>query len=146
MNKAFTQEREDPGDRCPACGTVGTPVYRATLEAHVSSEVCHRFAGSAYFCPHPTCDVAYFDPLEQRVPVSSLRAPVYPKDPDAPICPCFGLTRHDIEADIREGVVTRVKAHLERAQSDSSQCATKTADGRSCIAAVQRHFMRLRGQ
>jgi len=146
MNKAFTQERDDPGDRCPACGTIGTPVYQATLEAHVPLEVCARFAGSAFFCPHPTCEVAYFDALEQTVPVSRLRQPLYPKDPAAPICPCFGLTCQEIEADVREGVVTRVRAHLDRARSNRGQCETTTADGQSCVAAVQRYFMRLSGQ
>ena len=36
-----------------------------------------------------------------------LNKPVYPKNPDAPICACFGLTRQDIEQDVSEGVVTR---------------------------------------
>ena len=116
----------------------------ATLLLHL--EALGQIADSAFFCPHPTCEVAYFDQFEQTVPVASLSAPVYPKDPDAPICPCFGLTCEDIEADVAEGAVTRVKAHLERARSDGACCTTKAADGRSCVPAVQRYFMRLRGE
>ncbi|MCA9101926.1 MAG: hypothetical protein R3C10_08005 [Pirellulales bacterium] len=145
MNKAFVKETEDPGDRCPGCGGIGTSVYRTTIEAHLPAEDCERLADPAYFCPYPTCDVAYFDEFARTVPASRLRRPLYPKDAAAPICPCFGLTCDDIEADVAEGVVTRVKAHLTRAQSDEAHCETATADGRSCVAAVQRYFMRLRG-
>lgn len=146
MNKAFVKELEDPGDRCPSCGAIGTSVYQTTMRAHLPAEECDRLADPAYFCAYPTCCVVYFDQFERSVEAGRLRAPLYPKDPDAPICPCFGLTCEDIEADVAEGVVTRVRAHLERTKSDETHCATKTADGRSCVAAVQRHFMRLRGQ
>ena len=55
---------------------------------------------------------------------SELARPVYPKDPTAPICACFGLTRHDIEQDVAEGVVTRTKAVLEKAKSSQARCAS----------------------
>jgi hypothetical protein len=146
MNKAFVKESVDPGDRCPGCGAIGTSVYQATMRAHLSAEECDRLADPAFFCPYPTCEVAYFDQFERTVAAASLRTPLYPKVPDAPICPCFGLTSEDIEADVAEGVVTRVRAHLARTKSDETRCATKTADGQSCVAAVQRYFMRLREQ
>ena len=144
MNKAFVKESQDPGDRCPSCGAIGAEVLQVTLRAHLESEAYDRLSESAFFCPHPTCEVAYFDSFERTAPVTSLRAPVYPKDPDAPICPCFGLGREDIEADVAEGVVTRLKAHLQRAESDAACCATKSADGKSCVPAVRRYFMKLR--
>jgi len=145
MNKAFVKEDEDPHDRCPACGSLGTTVYAATIRAHLPSEAHDRFVDSAFFCPHPSCEVAYFDQFEQTVSISGLVAPVYPKDPDAAICPCFGFTCREIEDDIDEGVVTRVKAHIERANSDDTHCSTLAVDGKSCVAAVQRYFMKLRG-
>jgi hypothetical protein len=146
MNKAFVKEAEDPGDRCPSCGAIGTSVGQPTLQAHLSAVDCDRFTDSAFFCPYPTCDVAYFDKFERFVSTASLSTPLYPKDPDAPICPCFGLRCEDIEADVSEGVVTRMKAHRKQAESPKACCASKTADGRSCIPAVQRYFMRLRGE
>lgn len=145
MNKAFVRERQEEGDRCPACGSVGRPVFQATLEAHLPAEECARFQGTACFCPHPTCPVAYFDPLERTVNVNRLRQAVYPKDPAAPICPCFGLTCQDIDADVREGSLARLQAHRRQAESSSARCATRAPDGRSCIPAVQRYFMRARG-
>ena len=146
MNKAFVKESEDPGDHCPVCGSIGQTVFQSTLDAQLTSETRAQLPDTAFFCPHATCEVAYFDQFERTVSTAGLSHPVYPKDPNAPICPCFGLTCEDIEADVREGVVTRVKAHLGRAQSDDSRCATMAASGQSCIAAVQRYFMRLRGQ
>jgi hypothetical protein len=146
MNKAFVKETDDPGDRCPACGAIGTSVYQATLRAHLPPEACDRLSEPAFFCPYPSCDVAYFDQYARTAPAASLRAPLYPKDPAAPICPCFGLTCDDIEADVAEGAPTRVKPHLQRAQSPAANCTTQTADGRSCIPAVQRYYMRRRGE
>lgn len=145
MNKAFTKETEDPGNRCPKCSAIGTTVYRETLRAHLPAEAIARLADPAFFCPHPLCEVAYFDSFEQTVPVAGLRQPLYPKDPDAPICPCFGLTHDDIAADVEEGGNRRVKALIERARTEPTSCCTKTADGRSCVPAVQRCFLKLRG-
>ena len=144
MNKAFVKESEDPGDRCPGCGAIGTSVYQATIRAHLPAAECQRLADPAFFCAYPTCEIVYFDQFQRSVTVDKLNAPLYPKDPDAPICPCFGLTGDDIEADVAEGGVTRVRAHLARTKTDETNCATKTADGHSCVAAVQRYYMRAR--
>ena len=144
MNKAFVKESEDPGDRCPACGGFGNASQQVTLAAHIPEEARARLADTAYFCPQPTCEVAYFDQFEQIVTVDQLAKPLYPKDPDAPICPCFGLTCDDIDADLDDGVVTRVKTHLQQAQSDQAHCATTTGDGRSCVPAVQKYYMQRR--
>ena len=146
MNKAFTREIEDHGGYCPTCGAVGTDVLQATVAAHVPAEAREHLSDSAWFCPQPTCDVAYFDRFDRTVGTDVLAQPVYPKDPAAPICPCFGLTCDDIEADVQEGVVTRVKAHLEQANSGDARCVTMSASGQSCIPAVQRYFMKHRGQ
>lgn len=145
MNKAFVKESEDAHDHCPSCGAVGTTVHADTLEAHLPPAIRSRLAESAFFCPTATCDIVYFDQFEQTVLVENLASRFYPKDPSAPICPCFGLTCEDIEADVEEGGVTRMKAHYQRAQSEEARCSTKSADGRSCLAAVQRYFMRFRG-
>ena len=144
MNKAFVKEPEEHGDRCPRCGSRGEIVYQATLKAHLAAEDAARFSDSAYFCPLESCDVAYFDRFERSVLIDQLLRPVYPKDPMAPICPCFGLTCDDIEQDIEDGVVTRVRAHREQAMSDAARCTIHAPDGQSCIPAVQRYYMRHR--
>ncbi|MEX2287161.1 MAG: hypothetical protein WD648_08740 [Planctomycetaceae bacterium] len=144
MNKAFVKDSEDSGNRCPKCGTAGPVVFPATLDAHIPAELRDRISSTAFFCPQPTCPVAYFDQFERTIVADGLLRPVYPKHPDAPICPCFGLTSEDIEADVQDGVVTRVREHLRRAQSDEAHCTTASPSGQSCIAAVQRYFMQFR--
>ena len=145
MNKAFVREPEATHDYCPRCGARGLAVGEETLQAFLGPEARGQLAQSASFCPTPTCEVAYFDVLERFVLVSALRTPVYPKDPGAPICPCFGLTCDVIDQDVAEGVVQRTRAAVERAKSPEAECAVKSPTGRSCQAAVQAYYMKRRG-
>ncbi len=144
MNKAFVREPDQTVERCPRCGSVGQAVGRETMQAHLPDDVRDQLSEPASFCPLPQCEVAYFDMFERSVTTESLLKPVYPKDPDAPICACFGLKCEDIDADIQEGAVTRVKALIEKAQSDEARCAANAANGQSCVPAVQRYYMQHR--
>jgi hypothetical protein len=144
MNKAFVRESEAAGEYCPQCGSLGHPVGRETVLAQLPPNADPPLAVTANFCPHPQCNVAYFDMFERSVPVSALKKPVYPKDPDAPICPCFGFTCAEIEQDIAEGVVTRTKGLIERTKSEPTQCESLSPTGRSCVAEVQRYYMQHR--
>ena len=144
MNKAFVREPDRTADYCPRCGAKGEPVGRETLACHLPESRRKALSDPANFCPSPRCDVAYFDAFERVVPVSELLRPVYPKDPTAPICACFGLTREEIERDVKEGVVTRTKAVLEKAKSPTARCRQLAANGRSCVAYVQKLYMQCR--
>ncbi len=141
MNKAFVREPDATVDYCPRCGASGEPVGPETLAAHLSDEQRGRIAPSAAFCPTPRCEVAYFDGFERVVLAAELGRPVYPKDPAAPLCACFGLTREDVERDVEEGVVTRTRAAVERANSPEARCARMAANGRPCVAYVQRYYV-----
>lgn len=144
MNKAFVKEPDTIDYRCPKCGSLGAPVGRETLEAFLAPEALTRLAPSGFYCADPTCEVAYFDQFARSVPCDSLRRPAYPKDPDAPVCGCFAFTLDDIEQDVREGVNTRCKALIAKAQSPDARCALMAADGRSCVPQVQRYFLKCR--
>ncbi|MGA2616423.1 MAG: hypothetical protein ABSF26_02360 [Thermoguttaceae bacterium] len=144
MNKAFVREPDQTADYCPRCGSKGEPVGSKTLAAYLTQEQRCRLAEPANFCPSPQCPVAYFDGFERLVLAADLRSAVYPKDPAAPMCACLGLTRADIEQDVREGVVTRTKAVLERAKSPAARCSETAANGRSCAAYVQKYYMQCR--
>jgi len=146
MNKAFVREPDDTGQlHCPACGSLGIGVQRETWQAHVNAEAASGLAETAFFCPYARCDVAYFDMFDRRVALDQLCHGVYPKDSQAPICGCFGLTCEDVEADVREGVVTRVRALVAKANSPLARCRTMSASGQSCASEVQRYYMKLRG-
>ena len=146
MNKAFVREPEFDGRAfCPRCGTLGAPVEHGALDTHIREESRGKLGDSGWFCVFPRCDVAYFNLFDAVVMMDELKRPVYPHDLDAPICACFGLTLEHIERDVDEGSVARVKALLERANSDQARCATAAANGRSCVPEVQRCYMKLRG-
>ena len=141
MNKAFVREPERSADYCPRCGSKGELVGGETLRSFLSDEQRRRVAEPASFCPSPQCDVVYFDSFERTVLTSDLQRAVYPKDPTAPICPCFGLTREDIEQDVQEGVAKRTKALLEKAKAPGARCREMAANGRACVAYVQKYYM-----
>ena len=94
-------------------------------------------------CPSLKCTFIN-SPLtrERTATVDLVNRPIYPKDPDAPICGCFGLTTDDIEQDIAEGVVTRVKALLAQAKTPAAKCQTQSPSGQCCVPEVQRYYMR----
>jgi hypothetical protein len=147
MNKAFVREPDDDGRAfCPRCKTLGLPVERGPLDTHIRSECRSKIGDSAWFCSFPRCEVAYFNLFETVVLMDELKAPVYPYDPDAPICACFGLTYDDVEADVREGTPTRIRELLAKSKSSEANCYTLAADGRPCMSAVQELYMRLRSQ
>lgn len=144
MNKAFVREPDATAEYCPHCGSKGEQVGLETVQAHLPDGEPPKVADPANFCPSPKCEVVYFDAFERVILTDDLKEPVYPKNPDAPICACFGLTRHDIEADVREGVVTRVKAIIEKANSPDACCSRKAANGQPCTAYVQKYYMQCR--
>jgi hypothetical protein len=120
------------------------PVTRETLQSFLPTGALTAVAESAYFCPYPTCDVVYFDVFDRVVRADAIEKHVYPKDPNAPICGCFGLTLDDIEQDIREGVVTRCKELIAKANSPEARCSIMSPSGQSCVPEVQRQYMKRR--
>jgi hypothetical protein len=146
MNKAFVREPDHVADYCPRCGAKGEQVGRETIQSYLPEGKTPAVADPANFCPTPQCDVVYFDAFERVLLTGDLNKPVYPKDPDAPICACFGLTRRDIEQDVAEGVVTRVRAILEKAKSPEARCWHSAANGQSCAAYVQKYYLHCRAE
>ncbi len=146
MNKAFIREPDATDTLCPRCESQGERVSRGALQHHLTREQLAPLTEPVFFCPSPRCAVAYFDGLEGSVLAADLQHPIYPKDPAAPICACFGVTRHEIQQDVEEGVVTRTRAAVQRAQSDEARCATLAANGRSCVAWLQKCYMDCRGE
>jgi hypothetical protein len=146
MNKAFLREPDQAESRCPACDGVGQSVGPQTLAAQLSADLRQRFTDTASFCRTERCSVVYFDDFGARVERSEIAHPIPLKDIEAPLCGCFGLTRDDIEQDVAEGVVTRTKAVVLKAQSSEARCATQAPNGRSCLAEVQGYFVRCKNR
>lgn len=143
MSRAFVKEDDGEADgRCPRCSTIGLPVQVDTLDHHVKQANRHDLAATGAFCPNPLCVVVYFDDFGRTVEADQLNASVYPKDPLAPICACFGLTRADIDEDIAEGSVARCRETVEKSRSDQARCAVLAASGQSCVSEIQRYYQK----
>jgi hypothetical protein len=146
MNKAFVREPDDTGQRfCPRCGSLGITVTAATWQAQVTSPESVHLAEPASFCPFAQCEVVYFDEFERVALVEALAKPVYPKDPDAPLCGCFGLTTDDIDADLSEGGVGRLRELLAKSKSPDAHCKVMSPSGQCCVPEAQRYYMKRRG-
>ena len=147
MNKAFCKEPDSSAPpRCPGCGHDGTQVAEATLRAHVADDLADALGEPAYFCATDACTVASFDLLERTIQAAEARGLFWPKDPSGQLCACHGLTPDDVEADLAEGAPTRVREVVRRAGLPGASCATRSADGRSCVARVQKFYLRRRAE
>ena len=145
MNKAFVRETDSTDVLCPRCQAAGVETPRVTVEAHLPADARRGLAATAFFCPTPSCKVAYFDAFEATVPADSLVRPVHPKDPAAPLCGCFGLMLEDVQADVDEGAPRRIRELLAKSKSPEAHCETASPTGRCCLPEVQRAYFRLRG-
>ncbi len=147
MNKAFIREPESDGRAyCPRCGTLGVPVEHGPLDRHIRAEARSKVGDFAWFCSYGHCEVAYFNLFNAVVLVGELATQVYPKDLDAPICACFGLSYDDIEADVNDQTPRRIRDLLAKSKTAEAKCGVLAADGRPCITAVQELYMRLRSR
>jgi hypothetical protein len=145
MNKAFVREPEDDGRAyCPRCRSLGILVGAGPLDTHIRTDARAKIREEAWFCKFPRCDVAYFNQFDAIVCVDELKTPVYPKDPDAPICTCFGFTYDDVEMDVHDGVPIRIRELLAKSKSPAAHCQVTAPDGRCCMAAVQELYLKLR--
>jgi hypothetical protein len=145
MNKAFVKEPEFDGRAfCPRCGNLGHPVEAGPLDTYVRPESRGRMHDSAWFCGFPRCDVAYFNLFDAVVMTDELKRSVYPKDPNAPICACFGFRYDDVERDADAPTPTRIRELFAKSKTAEANCHTLAADGRPCITAIQELYMKLR--
>ena len=128
--------------QCPRCGADGLPVGPETLRAHLASDAVQSLGEPASRCATEACPVAYFDLFERSVDADAAHGLYWPKDPAGPLCCCHGLTVDDVDADLAEPVPARVRAVVQKAGQPDAACATKSPDGRPCVARVQRYYMR----
>ena len=111
-----------------------------TLEAQLPPDLRAPLGGTAFFCVNPGCPTGYFNAWGAAVPAERLASRAWPKDPEAPICPCFGITADEIASDARDGKKERVRDLVERAKGAEARCRERCPDGRPCIPRVLRHF------
>jgi hypothetical protein len=142
MNKAFVRDSDDTEIRCPLCGAAGQAVPETALARYLSPEARQKLGSTVYFCETPTCEAVYFDTVEDYATEAEMLRTCWPKDPTAPLCACFRLTRDDIEADLAEGSPRRVREIVAKAKGPEAQCSVMAASGRSCVGEVQKYYLR----
>jgi hypothetical protein len=143
MNKAFVREPELDGKAyCPQCGTLGIEVGRATLDHHIALDHRTKLADDAWFCDFAKCQVAYFDMFDRIVITNELISPVYPKDSNAPLCPCFGFTMEDVDAAIDKRSPIAIRQLLEKSKTKDANCRILAPSGQCCMQEVQRLYIR----
>src|SRR5690242_18281917 len=108
MNKAFVREPDEPDPRCPACGVLGVATPRPVVAAHLPLDATATLSENGFYCANPRCDVAYYDASGASVDRKFLRGGTFPKDVNAPVCPCTGLSAEQVERDARAGQRDRV--------------------------------------
>lgn len=145
MNKAFVREPDTTETYCPKCGAAGVPVPWMTVEHHLPEEKRRSLTASSLFCMTPSCEVGYFDAMESSVLAADFLKPVYPKDSTAPICPCFGLTRQDVEDDVDAPSPVKIRALLAKSKSPAAHCDTASPTGRCCMPEVQKYYFKVKG-
>ena len=145
MNKAFVRESESDGRAyCPRCRTLGIAVSAGPLNTHIRTGSRPKMHDAAWFCSFPRCEVAYFNEFEAVVTIEELKAPIYPKELDAPLCACFGFNYDDVAADVHDGEPTRIRQLLAKSKSAEANCPALAVDGRCCMGTVQELYMKLR--
>jgi len=111
-----------------------------TLEAQLPAEARAPLGTAAFYCVNPSCRTAYFNAWGAAVADDRLARPAWPKDPDGPICPCFGVRVEEVQADAREGKKERVRDLVERSKGPEARCRERCPDGRPCVPRVLRLF------
>ena len=111
-----------------------------TLDAHLPPAARAALGGSTFYCAASACRTAYFTAWGAAATVDLLTGSAWPKDPDGPICPCFGMKAADVVADAREGKKDRVKELVERSKAPDARCAQRSPDGACCVPRVLRLF------
>jgi hypothetical protein len=128
---------------CPVSGARSKPVNVLTVKSLVRHLSFGAPRAQYYFCEDPNCDVVYF-PWQPEAPVFRkadlcVRVGLKEKSDPVPVCYCFGVTRKDIEEELRQtgqsSFAQRIKAEV---QAGHCACEVKNPSGKCCLGNVTR--------
>ena len=86
--------------------------------------------------------MGYYTAWGHTYPARELQSPAFPKDPSAPLCPCFHILPDVIEAEAAQGEKTTIQRLIKRAESDEARCVETSPNGKSCVAEARRLFLK----
>jgi len=134
------KESEQAEPRCPECGALGEQVGLVTLKGHLEPDDCSSLGERAYYCVNSGCHTAYFNTWGVSVPFERMTRTAYPKDPEAPLCPCFGMSVSDVVEDARQGKRDRIRDLATKSQGPDARCAETCPHGVTRLPRVLRLF------
>lgn len=120
---------------------MGISVWEEALGAQLSADVRSSLGPEVYYCPSPSCDVAYFDTTGNTLPLSVVARPAYPKPASAPLCRCLGVTAEAIIEEAKRGDRGLIRRLVAQAESDTRSCARRMPSGLPCATEARRLFM-----
>ncbi len=119
---------------CPACQQTAEAVSTTTL-LHQLATPWRQSLGEQqyYFCPHPGCELVYFDSAGSRFNSKALRQAVGQKstEPSRTLCYCFDI-RHSDLGDSAAAKQCRDFV-IEKTRSKLCSCETHNPSGRCCL-------------
>jgi|SRR3989339_1213728 len=126
--------------QCNACGKIGKPVKKKTLEHLLKEDRVSLIRDTQYyFCQTPHCDVVYFSRNSNTFYKADLKVRVGLKETEEPIpvCYCFGYTKKMIVADfLINGRSTIQKEITKKVKEGKCQCEVMNPQGTCCLGNV----------
>ncbi len=128
---------------CPVSGARSKQVNVLTVKSLVRHLSFDAPRAQYYFCEDPACDVVYF-PWQAEAPTFRksdlcVRVGAKEKSDPIPVCYCFGVTRNDIEEELRQtGKSTFAARITAEVQRGNCACEVKNPSGKCCLGNVTR--------
>lgn len=128
---------------CPVSGTRSKQVAALTIRSLVRRLPFEMPPAQYYFCDAPGCDVVYF-PSHGHAPTFRrsdllIRIGVKETEEPLPVCYCFGITRNQIQQEIRSTgksmAAERVSAEVK---AGNCACEVKNPSGKCCLGDIAR--------
>ncbi|KAF3981893.1 MAG: hypothetical protein HFP81_09790 [Methylococcales symbiont of Hymedesmia sp. n. MRB-2018] len=123
---------------CPECGSNSKSVKMRTLYHQLHfPENKKNLLNSPYFCPLPSCPVAYFSTTGRTIPTTQLKTSEEIKKNK--LCFCF-----DIDTDIYYSALGTERAHyikefvIQRTKLKDCACEIRNPSGQCCLADFKR--------
>jgi len=129
---------------CPTCGVKGHPIKQLTVDSLAQDTVLQRLKSREgfFYCPTPTCPVAWFQPeTGGMVDKSELKVRIGMKETSdpRPICYCFDHDAVDFEKEIQEKGQSEIPATIAaKCKQGLDRCGETNPQGSCCLGNVNR--------
>ncbi len=131
---------KDFATQCSACGKIGKPVKKKTLEHLLKEDRVSLIRDTQYyFCQTPHCNVVYFSRNSDTFYKTDLKVSVGLKETEEPIpvCYCFGYTKKMIVEDFfKNGRSTIQEEITKKVKQGICRCEVTNPQGTCCLGNV----------